>query len=133
MELIMKAIYASAGLVSKVAKKLKVDRRTVQRWRDGNTEIAEAFDDAIEANLDLAEDKLLENVKSRDNTACIFYLKCKGKKRGYVEKSQVEHMGAMSFSQMDDKEVRKQIAARLKRRTGAARPAQRRGKKTQRK
>ena len=34
--------------------------------------------------------KLLENIKKNDNTSIIFFLKTKGKKRGYIEKQEFE-------------------------------------------
>ena len=37
--------------------------------------------------------KLLEQVNSGNLTAIIFYLKCKAKNRGWVEKQQIEHTG----------------------------------------
>lgn len=41
-----------------------------------------------EATLDFAESKLLELLNKGDKTAIIFYLKCKGKNRGYVERNE---------------------------------------------
>ena len=38
----------------------------------------------------MAESKLMENINGNDNTSIIFFLKTKGKKRGYVEKQEVE-------------------------------------------
>ena len=40
--------------------------------------------------IDLAESKLMENIEDNDNTSIIFFLKTKGKKRGYIEKQEVE-------------------------------------------
>ena len=49
-------------------------------------------EDAQESLIDLAESKLVENIKENDNTSIIFFLKTKGKKRGYIEKQEVEHI-----------------------------------------
>ena len=59
----------------------------------------------IEARLDLAEDKLLMNMKDRDDTALIVFLKCKGKPRGYVERSALELSGSVDLSGMSDEEL----------------------------
>ncbi len=42
-----------------------------------------------EATLDFVESKLFELLNKGDKTAIIFYLKCKGKNRGYVERSEI--------------------------------------------
>jgi hypothetical protein len=42
--------------------------------------------------LDFAESQLHKQVGEGDTTAIIFLLKCKGKKRGYVEKADSEPM-----------------------------------------
>ena len=52
--------------------------------------------------LDLAESKLLENIENNENTAIIFYLKTKGKKRGYIEKQEVEVVRPISEVLFDE-------------------------------
>lgn len=46
-----------------------------------------------EDGLDFAECKLLDLIKSGDRTAIIFYLKCKGKERGYIERKEFSGPG----------------------------------------
>ena len=65
-------------------------RRTYYDWREADSEFAAKADEVEEFVLDKAETVLHE--KTRTDTACLlFYMKCKGKKRGYIEKQQIEH------------------------------------------
>lgn len=41
------------------------------------------------STLDFAESKLLQLLDMGDKTAIIFYLKCKGKSRGYIERQEL--------------------------------------------
>lgn len=51
-----------------------------------NPKLKEAADRGVEKLLDLGEVKLFEAVQKGNMTAIIFFLKCRGKKRGYIEK-----------------------------------------------
>ena len=44
--------------------------------------------ECIDATLDLAEAKLLSNINQGKEPSIFFYLKCKGKLRGYREKEE---------------------------------------------
>ena len=46
------------------------------------------MNDVDESLIDFSESKLLEQINDGNLTAIIFHLKTKGKKRGYVEKSE---------------------------------------------
>lgn len=64
--------------------------KTYYEWMK-DEEFADAINDAIERLQDRIENVLYEKIeKEKDTTALIFYLKTKGKKRGYVEKQQLD-------------------------------------------
>lgn len=115
---VIKAVMASGGIASKVAKKLKVSYMTVYNWKS-IPEIAAAFQLAVESNLDLAEDKLITNMKARDDTALIFYLKCKGHKRGYIETQRNVQMTQDEYERMKEDEIESKLTA-LQRSVAAA-------------
>lgn len=78
--------------VSVACKVSNVGRRTVYDWIEQSSEFAAAKEEIDEANIDYVETKLMKRIQDDDLTAIIFYLKTKGKKRGYVER--VESTGA---------------------------------------
>ena len=51
-----------------------------------NPKLKEAAGRGVEKLLDLGEVKLFEAVQKGNMTAIIFFLKCRGKTRGYIEK-----------------------------------------------
>jgi len=58
-------------------------------------EFASAINNESEALLDFAESKLFEKMNSGDVISLLFFLKCKGKSRGYVEKVEHDVRGAL--------------------------------------
>ncbi len=51
-----------------------------------SVDVEKARQQAVESGLDIAENALLEAIREKNMTAIIFYLKCKGKKRDYIDK-----------------------------------------------
>ncbi len=69
---------------------LGINRKTFYDWKAKKKKLAEALDDVDESILDWAESKLKEHIDNDDLQALIFFLKTKGKKRGYVEKQEID-------------------------------------------
>ena len=83
---IIDAIEDSGGMIQSIAQKLGCAWHTAEKYVNMFESTKQALADECESVLDLAESKLIENIEDNDNTAIIFLLKTKGKKRGYVER-----------------------------------------------
>jgi hypothetical protein len=86
---IEKALDATGGFVSKAAKKLNVTRQCVNNRVNKNPKLKEKLMDIRESHIDFAEDKLIEAIRNNNLAAIIFFLKCQGKGRGYIEKQEI--------------------------------------------
>jgi hypothetical protein len=83
------ALEKSLGIVTHAAREIGIDRNTHYAWMKDDPEYraaAETIDDAV---VDFGETALFNNVKQGKEASIIFLLKCKGRKRGYIEKSEV--------------------------------------------
>ena len=89
-DLLRKAVEVNAGIVTLTAKALNVDPSTVTRWKSKFTKVEEMFGAAKFATLDLAEAKVVQAIQAGKTAEIIFYLKCHGKHRGWIERSEVE-------------------------------------------
>jgi GTP cyclohydrolase II len=81
------------GNLSAVARSLKIARKTVYARIQKSDLLKDAVEDARETILDEAEDALGAAIKKGEPWAVCFTLKTLGKKRGYIEKSEVENSG----------------------------------------
>ena len=85
---VIEALGDCLGIVKFALKKVGVNRRTFYEWCHSDPAFKEEIDHIDEDTLDFAEAKLLQNIKNGDKTSIIFFLKTKGKKRGYVERTE---------------------------------------------
>jgi len=85
------ALKNNNGNISEACQSINIGRRTYYSWIEKDESFKQDAEDAQESLIDLAESKLVENIKDNDNTSIIFFLKTKGKKRGYIEKQEIEH------------------------------------------
>ena len=80
------------GNVSAACTATGISRATHYNWRK-DAVYSEAVEHIEERNLDRAETALQGLIDAGNVTAIIFYLKTKGKKRGYTEKTGIENVG----------------------------------------
>jgi hypothetical protein len=87
---VIEALQKSLGIVSTACISAGINRSTFYEWVKNDPDFAKAVEEVEDFQLDYVEGKLLQNVKSNDTQSIIFYLKCKGGKRGYGEKHEVK-------------------------------------------
>jgi hypothetical protein len=90
------ALEKSLGVVSTACKKAKLSRKTFYEYCKEDADFKAAVDDIQDVALDFAESRLFKSIADGSDTATIFYLKTKGKKRGYIERQEVENSGKVT-------------------------------------
>ena len=102
----LESIEKTLGVITQAAKLAGITRQAHYQWMQQDPEYKAAVEAITEVSLDFAESKLFElmqgafsqtvtrdgeivNIKDAPNTsAIIFYLKTKGKHRGYIERTE---------------------------------------------
>lgn len=88
-EQVVTAITEARGILAVAARRLGCSRQTLNTYSHRYASVRAALDDSRENLLDFTESKLLKLIDDENITAIIFYLKTQGKRRGYVERSEV--------------------------------------------
>lgn len=86
---VIEALQKSLGIVTTACTNAGVSRKQFYEWMKNDAEFAKAVDDIEDVTLDYVEGKLLQNIKDKDTQSILFYLKTKGKRRGYTERTEV--------------------------------------------
>lgn len=81
---------SAGGIIYVACQNTGISRQTYYNWRRSDAAFGEAADEVVEAQIDYVEAKLMERINEGDTTATIFYLKTKGRKRGWNEKVKLE-------------------------------------------
>lgn len=98
----LQALDASLGIVSTAANKANIHRATHYRWLDEDPAYRKAVEEIQEGVLDFAESHLYKLIKEGNAPANIFYLKTKGRKRGYVEHQELTVNERPALSWLDE-------------------------------
>jgi hypothetical protein len=88
-ELMIQAMKSSLGNISGSTDQVGINRNTHYNWMKSDPEYAQAIKDCLERSIDFAEASLMKNIQDGNTTATIFYLKTKGKNRGYIERQEI--------------------------------------------
>lgn len=87
----LKALEASLGVVTQACKIANVGRTQFYQWMHDDLPFKLEVEQIAEIAIDFAESKLHKQIEDGNTTATIFYLKTKGKHRGYIEHSTTTH------------------------------------------
>jgi hypothetical protein len=85
----IQALEKSLGVVTSACKSVGINRSTHYEWLKTDEEYKKEVEDVENIALDFAESQLHKQIKDGNTSGTIFYLKTKGKKRGYIERTEV--------------------------------------------
>lgn len=86
----IEALEKSLGIVTTACKSVGISRQTHYRWLTEDPEYKAAVEGIADIALDFAESQLHKQIQNGEVSSTIFYMKCKGKSRGYVERSEMD-------------------------------------------
>lgn len=88
--------------VSLAAEKAGVHRRQVYRWMDDDPEFKTAFENERERIIDHVESALMKNIQAGKEASIFFFLKCRAKDRGYIERQELTGRDGKDLYQAPD-------------------------------
>lgn len=121
----IEALKKSLGVVKTACEAVRISRQTHYRWLEEDPDYKQATEDIGEEAIDFVESQLFEKIKGitvsnsdddqgkskvytvpPSDTAIIFYLKTKGKKRGYIERTELAGVPDQPLSMKSDDELK---------------------------
>jgi hypothetical protein len=88
-ERLLQALEQSLGIVTTACKSVMIHRSTYYEYYKNDLDFKKKVDDIQNVALDFAESQLHKQIQSGNTSATIFYLKTKGKNRGYIERQEI--------------------------------------------
>ena len=76
--------------ITKTCETIGIARQTFYNWIDKIDDFSHLLEESKEQAIDMTESALMKKIKEGDIRAIIFFLRTKGKKRGYTEKTEID-------------------------------------------
>lgn len=93
----LQTLIAGGSTIKDACGKIGIDRTTFYLWKELHPEWAANVQQVRETLLDDVEDAIFTKAKAGDVTACIFILKTQGRKRGWIEKQEINLNGSLNI------------------------------------
>jgi len=97
-DMLIKAMVKHLGIVTKACEEVGISRNQFYVYYKTDDVFKKEIDDINEITLDFVEDKLFQNIKEGDRASIMFYIKYKGRKRGYVDSSDINISGELDIN-----------------------------------
>lgn len=99
----IESLEKSLGVVTTACKSVGISRETHYRWLKEDLEYKEAVESISDIALDFVESQLHKQIKEGEVSSTIFYLKTKGKRRGYIERQEMDVTGGLNITWNEEK------------------------------
>lgn len=86
----LRILKANFGNVSMTCEQVGIARVTFYKWRSDDPDFDAEVEAINERTLDFVESKMMQGINEGNTRLIMFYLNCKGKKRGYGVKAETE-------------------------------------------
>ena len=93
----IEALEKNLGVITTACKQVGIARSTHYEWYQKDKKYKKAVKEIENVALDFAESQLHKQIAKGNPLSTMFYLKCKGKKRGYIEQQELKVSGNMKF------------------------------------
>ena len=84
-ERLLEALEKSLGLVTPACKEVGITRQTFYNWLRDDIDFKNKVDEIYDIQGDFVENQLFKKIKEGSERSILFYMKYKGKKRGYSD------------------------------------------------
>jgi hypothetical protein len=91
----MDALVTTMGNITAASKKVGISRFSHYEWLESDPIYAKHYEAIDDMEVDFYRTALQKLVQEGNVTAAIFGLKTKGKKRGYIERQEIEQTGTV--------------------------------------
>jgi len=106
----IEALTKSLGIVSTACSSVGINRSTHYDWLKSDPDYHEQCNAVSEQAHDFVESQLFNQIQDGNTTATIFYMKCKMRSRGYVEKQDVNlNTNRPDLSSLSTDEIREHL------------------------
>lgn len=89
-QLMIESLKSNACNISQACKSANISRQTHYDWIDKSDNYKKEYNDVVESLIDFAESALMRQIKEGIVPSTIFFLKTRGKSRGYVERQEID-------------------------------------------
>lgn len=106
-ENLLKALELSLGVVTTACRAVGCSRDMHYSLMNSDPDYEARYNELSEVALDFVESQLFSKIRERDSACIIYYLKTKGRKRGYIEKVENEHrmLPSLDLTKLTDEEL----------------------------
>lgn len=94
---LLAALEKHLGVVTSACKEAGISRDTHYEYYKTDKEYRKAVKELENTALDFAESQLHKQIGKGNPLSTIFFLKCKARKRGYIEQQDIKIQGNMKF------------------------------------